>query len=116
MSGVLADKPLVVFAGKVPGIYTTWRAARPSIHKVEGAIFMRYSTAERAQRAFKYALHVGWIRKCVQGGGWIDVQLQLPMTTTFNLTGSASPLSDRLELRKWYCVYRGLTPGIYPSL
>ncbi|KAF8872552.1 hypothetical protein CPB85DRAFT_1260755 [Mucidula mucida] len=79
---------------KVPGIYTTWHAARPSIHKVKGAIFI----------------------KCVQGGGWINVQLQLPTTTTFNLTGSASPLSDRLELRKWYCVYRGLTPGIYPLL
>ncbi|KAF9001445.1 hypothetical protein BDZ89DRAFT_1146736 [Hymenopellis radicata] len=59
-SGVSPDKPLVVFAGKVPGVYPTWNTAKPSIKGVSGAIFMRYSTAARGQNAFQYALHKGW--------------------------------------------------------
>ncbi|KAF8890502.1 hypothetical protein CPB85DRAFT_1257932 [Mucidula mucida] len=73
---------------KVPGIYTTWRAARPSIHEVEGAIFMRYSTAERAQRAFEYALHVGWIRNpCHTSKEVILTQALMRLKAQLNVVG-----------------------------
>lgn len=107
-----ALKPLVVFAGINPGVYTSWGEARGNVLKVKGSIYVRYDSADGARRAYDYARSRGWTRKC-QGGTWTAVPP--PVGAHALVAHGSNPLRMAGEDVKWYCVYRGLIPGVYES-
>ena len=47
------SKFYVVWAGKKPGIYTSWEDCEPQIKGVEGAVYKSFKTREAAEKAYK---------------------------------------------------------------
>lgn len=110
-SGVSARAPLVVFSGLDTGIYDSWNVARRLVEHVPKAIYVRYPNPTAAKAAYNYALHMGWVRK-LDGGIWSTVKSV--GRAAFSLDDVRNPLTGGIQA-PYYCVFRGLRPGIYRS-
>lgn len=107
------DSPLVVFLGLLPGVYSTLAEALPQVKKIPWGVVLHYRSRSDALEAFEYALHRGWVRK-FHGDRWTE--MRVPSLAAFATSEFTNPVSVGLLRRRWYCVYRGVAPGVYGSM
>ncbi|KAJ7601291.1 hypothetical protein DFH06DRAFT_1353508 [Mycena polygramma] len=113
-----------VFYGRIPGVYNTWEKARQQVDGASGSLFQGYPSTDDADAAYAYARARSWVRICGsrrrgpparQSTAPIPVLPQpVALVDTPNPlhTGDAGAASPG---RRWYVVYRGVTPGVYQS-
>lgn len=106
-------KPCVVFAGKTPGVYDSWAETAPQVLGVRGSTYCQYDSAQGGRDAFDFALQRGWIRHCQQHA-WVIIQQE--SNRVYPVGPYENPLNVGRIKARWYCVWRGLTPGVYGSL
>lgn len=101
-----------MFIGLIPGVYDTWALAMPQVHSVKGAVFLGYARRGEADRAYQYAKVRGWVSR-VQNGRHMTLEWGAPQATPTISHPFATPLTVGIPNKRWYCVYRGLSPGVY---
>ncbi|KAF9020731.1 hypothetical protein BDZ89DRAFT_1043217 [Hymenopellis radicata] len=110
----LTDTPpvIVVFIGLQPGVYSHWTLAAPQVLGVSGSVYFGYKTWPIAEKAFDYAVQRGWAFH-IRGGRRLPYTLIKPSPAPGH--PFQTPLTHGITRKNWYCVYRGLSPGIYRS-
>ncbi|KAF8997035.1 hypothetical protein BDZ89DRAFT_1052182 [Hymenopellis radicata] len=103
---------IVVFIGLKPGVYSHWTLAAPQVLGVSGSVYFGYKTWPVAEKAFEYAVQRGWAFH-IRGGRRVPYTLIKPSTAPGH--PFQTPLTHGITRTNWYCVYRGLSPGIYRS-
>ncbi|KAF9014801.1 hypothetical protein BDZ89DRAFT_1046271 [Hymenopellis radicata] len=111
-------KPIiVVFVGLQPGVYSNWKAAKPHCRNVSCCIYQGYASHTAAIAAFQYATDHHWVLAVQPNDSalFLETRRQLLSTSALPLPGLFAPntLNQGLDRDAWFCVYVGVSPGIY---
>lgn len=108
-----------IFRGRNTGVYVSWAEAELQVNGFPGAVYQGYQTHARAIAAYQYAQQRGWtssVNDPAPAFPNTHVNLRILPSLIQPTLPVPTPVTPDDTPRSFYCVYRGVNPGIYLSL
>ncbi|KAJ7470057.1 hypothetical protein B0H11DRAFT_2237973 [Mycena galericulata] len=105
----------VVFRGRSTGVMHTWAEVTDATSGLSFAVHQGYQSLAMAQTAFQHAVDQGWTSSASEWSALPRSIASAPLPVADHTTLAVPELPTRQLSDRWYVVYAGVNPGIFPT-